>query len=286
MQCRHNQELGHLSLIVAAILSLGSASVLAEEIGQDKSDENKVAAEESSGFSDIGGSLTAGYTTNTFNDYRRDRSLSWNLGLNTTYKKDYKLYASTGGYRSFDSNRGDFNTDTLVGLKYNSLLEFGEEGKVAVRGQFTIPTSEASRDDKLTTAFRLDLPVNFKLIGLDWSISPRVKKNFHRYKTQGGRSLTEWVYQLYSSVGYAWDDFYISASLLGGNTVSYQGTRRNSFDYSGSLSVSYDFTDEISASLSASNAGYYADTERGSLGDIDLFNEADSSYSFDVTYSF
>lgn len=171
-------------------------------------------------------------------------------------------------------------------MKYKSLFEFASSGNVALGGQFTIPTYEYSRKDNLITALRLDMPISFEYLGLNWGASPRIKKNFHKYETSGGRSLTEWTYSLSLWTSYSWSDYSTGLSVLGGETVSYQGTVRDQFNYSGSVYLSYNWTDKISTTISAANAGYYADTEKGTIGDIDFFDSANSSYNIDLTYQF
>lgn len=79
----------------------------------------------------------------------------------------------------------------------------------------TIPTSEASRDTELYTAFRLSVPVSFKMLGGNYSVSPRLRKNFYKYQTMNGRVLTEWVYSVSADGHYQFDKLTLGASLLG-----------------------------------------------------------------------
>ena len=281
---KNKNKLTYLCLVISTVLSCTAPSVFADEVTGNK---NKSGIEEKSpAFSDIAGYISVGYDTNAYTNHQQDRSLSWNLGVNTVYNDTFKLYASAGAYRSFDSNRGDFYTDTIVGVRLSSLFQFGRSGKVGLGGQFVIPTSEHSRDDKLTTAFRLDMPISIEYLGINFGMSPRIRKNFHRYKTGGNRSLTEWIYSLSFWTNYSWSDYSVGLSMLGGETVSYQGTVRDEYSYSGSVYLSYSWTDKVSTTISAANAGYYVEAERGSLGNIDFFDLTSSSYNFDVTYLF
>ncbi|WP_159738289.1 hypothetical protein [Vibrio atypicus] len=241
-----------------------------------------------SAWSNLGGSLSLSYDTNIYNpdDYRSERSLSWSGSLNYRFTDNITGYLSTGGYRAYENQTGDFATDSVIGASYSGLYEFGETGKIGASGQFTIPTSEASRKDELQTAFRLATPVSMKPWGVNVSITPRLRKNFHKYKTAGGRSLTEWTYSVSSSVSKSWDSLTLGISALGGNTISYQGTRRSSWTYGGSLFGSYSISKNWSASLSASTSGVYQDAERGTLGNIDLFDQDNASYRATVTFSF
>ncbi|KHT50094.1 hypothetical protein [Vibrio sinaloensis] len=251
-------------------------------------EENSEQQEEKPVWSDFGGSLSLSYDTNIYHpdDYRSVRSLSWSGSLNYTFSDNISAFMSSGGYRAYENETGDFATDSVIGASYSSLYEFGETGKIGANGQFTIPTSEASRKDELQTAFRLAIPVSMKPWGVNVSITPRLRKNFHKYKTAGGRSLTEWTYSVSSSVSKSWESLTLGISALGGNTISYQGTRRTSWTYGGSLFGSYRFTDNWSASLSASTSGVYQDAERGTLGNIDLFDQDNASYRATVTFSF
>lgn len=82
----------------------------------------------------------------------------------------------TGAYRALEDETGDFWNDSLIKLKRYSIYNFGESGTIDLSGQLTIPTSEASRDDDLQTALRIDLPVGFKVLEADISVSPRIRK--------------------------------------------------------------------------------------------------------------
>ncbi|KOO10792.1 hypothetical protein AKJ18_32430, partial [Vibrio xuii] len=99
------------------------------------------------------------------------------------------------------------------------------------------------------------------------------RKNFYKFKTMNGRVLTEWVYSLSVGANYQFDKLTLGASALGGNGMSYKGNRSKQFTYGASVFSSYQLADNWSASLSASTAGFYTDAERGTLGDIDLFDE-------------
>lgn len=236
----------------------------------------------------ISGSVTAGYVTNIYSkdDHRSIRTLSWGGTLNYKLSENIKAYLSSGGYRALEDEVGTYASDSVIGFSYSEVLGFGESGKVGVSGQFTIPTSETSRNDKLQTALRVAIPMSFTGWGIDFVISPRIRKNFHKYKTYGGKSLTEWTYSLSSKASYSWEKLTIGVSALGGNSMSYQGTRRDDFDYGGSLYSSYSFTDHWAFGLSASTSGAYSDAERGTLGNIDLFDADKASYKAEITFSF
>ncbi|PMH79651.1 hypothetical protein, partial [Vibrio cyclitrophicus] len=219
-------------------------------------------------------------------DYRANRSFSWNGLLKYSLSENIKTYISSGGYRALDDEVGTYATDSVIGLSYSKLYEFGESGKIGASGQFTIPTSETSRNDKLQTAFRLAVPISFEHWGVNFNISPRLRKNFHQYKTYGGKSLTEWTYSLFTGVSYSREQLTLGVDALVVNTTSYTGTRRDSFDYGGSIYGAYDFNDNWSFTLSAATSGAYADADRGTLGNIDLFDADKATYSADITFSF
>ena len=239
-------------------------------------------------WSDVGGSLSLSYDTNIYHpdDHRSVRSLSWSGSLNYKFNDDISGYISSGGYRAYENETGDFATDSVIGANYVSIYRFGETGNISLSGQLTIPTSETSRKDKLQTAIRLATSISLKAWGVNFSVTPRIRKNFHEYKTMGGKSLTEWTYSINSSAVKSWEDFTLGISALGGNTISYQGTRRSSWTYGGSLFGTYSFSDNWSASLSASTSGVYQDAERGTLGNIDLFDQDNASYRATITFSF
>ncbi|WP_104400762.1 hypothetical protein [Vibrio penaeicida] len=267
---------------------LASCNALADEQKEVKQEEvTNSAVQEEVVEAKYGGSLSLGYQTNIYHpdDYRSSRTLTWSASFSAT-EGDYSAFVSTGARRALEDKTGDFFTDSVIGLSHSSLTKFGDSGNVSISGQFTIPTSEASRKDQLNTAFRLALPVSYKISDVSFSLSPRVRKSFHKYKTIAGKSLAEWTYSISAGSSYSIGKFSLSASVLGGNTISYQGTRRSSFSYQGSLSGSYKATDNISLSLSASSSGVYADAERGTLGNIELFDSEKAVYAATAKISF
>ena len=271
--------------------TLFSMPLLAEET--NVADSSGIESTQNEGESScivckLSGSVYLSYDTNIYDkdDYRSVRNFSWGGDLNYAISKDIKAFFSAGGYRALEDEVGTYATDSVLGLQYSNLYRFGETGKIAVAGQFTIPTSEDSRNDELQTAFRLAVPVSFSLWSVDFSIAPRLKKNFHKYKTNGGRSLTEWTYSLFSVAEKSWDSFSLGITALGGNTISYQGTRRSSWQYEGALYGTYKFNKSWSLTLAASSTGFYQDAERGTLGNIDLLDQEKASYIASVAYSF
>ncbi|CCN34965.1 conserved hypothetical protein [Vibrio nigripulchritudo SO65] len=268
--------------------ALASFNAMAEEaVNSEQDDGAKSVAKEEVVETKYGGSLSLGYQTNIYHpdDHRSKRALNWNASFNATRDK-YSAFLSTGAYRSLEDKTGDFFTDSVIGLSYSNLAKFGETVNVSMSGQLTIPTSEHSRKQQLNTAFRLSVPVSFKVADVGFCVTPRVRKNFHQYKTIAGESLNEWIYSISACASYSIGDFSFNASLLGGNSISYQGTRRSSFTYAGNLSGSYKATDYLSLSLSASSSGVYTDAERGTLGNIDLFDSENATYVATATFSF
>ena len=289
----HNTIKWKVKPIAILLGTMFTLSVYAEEVNSvdninDKAESTQNENDASCITCNISGSVTAGYSTNIYNkdDYRAARSFSWDGTLKYTLSENTKAYISSGGYRALDDEVGTYATDSVIGLSHSKLYEFGESGKIGVSGQFTIPTSEASRNDKLQTAFRIAIPVSFEHWGVSFNISPRLRKNFHRYETYGGKSLTEWTYSLFTGASYSWEQLTLGVDALGGNTISYQGTRRDSVDYGGSIYGAYDFNDNWSFTLTAATSGAYADAERGTLGNIDLFDADKASYTADITFSF
>ncbi|KYN24926.1 hypothetical protein AUQ44_03595 [Vibrio cidicii] len=277
-----------LAVILAALFS---TSALADEDNTvDNSGAESTQTEESAScfVCNVSGAVSLSYDTNIYNkdDHRSVRNLSWSGDLSYKLSSNTKVYFSTGGYRAFEDETGTYATDSVLGLSYSNLYNFGETGKIGASGQFTIPTSESSEKDELQTAFRLSVPVTLTAWDINFSISPRLRKNFHKYKTAGGKSLTEWTYSLSTSASKSWESFSSGVSILGGNTISYQGTRRSSWSYGVSIWGAYSFSDNWSASLEAATSGAYQDAERGTLGNIDLFDQDKASYIATLTFSF
>ncbi|SON49080.1 hypothetical protein [Vibrio tapetis] len=278
----------HRSAALVILLLVNSCLYAEEQNVDENTASNKIKENTKCLDCKLGGMISGGYDTNIYNrnDHRSIRSLSWRLSLDYTFSSDYKAYFKTGGYRALEDKTGDYVTDSVIGMSRTQLFGFGESGKVGVSGQFTIPTSETSRKDSLNTAFRVAVPVSTKQWGINFSVTPRISKSFHEYKTAGEKSLTEWIYSLSLAAGYSWDDLSLGMSMLGGNSRSYQGTRRTDITYAGSIYGSYQVTNNIGISISASTSGFYTDAERGTLGNIDLFDPNSASYNVEISYSF
>lgn len=275
--------------LVLAIASSLSLSAFAEESTEQASTAELSTSDESCLLCNVGGSVGVYYSSNLYDqdDYRLDRSLSWNGSLNYKLSENTRLYITSGGYKAYDNKTGIFANDTVVGMNYSGLFSFGETGKVGLGGQFTIPTSETSRDTRLYTAFRIDLPISFKALGVNFSVQPRLRKNFYEYETINGRVLTEWQGTLSMAASYPLhDSLTIGGSLLGGNGMSYKGARAREFTYGGSLFASYSINDNWLVALSVASSGRYYDAQQGNLGNVDLFDAEKASYTVGTSYSF
>ncbi|MGF1767538.1 hypothetical protein L4D06_09140 [Enterovibrio makurazakiensis] len=235
-----------------------------------------------------GGNAVAYYSQNGFDkdDYRSIRSLNWSAKGTYKISELYLAYLTSGGYRAYEDETGDFFTDTALGLSRSSLVEFGETGKVGAQIQLTLPTSEFSRKNDLQSGVRLATSVTANALGIDFYLSPRYRKNFHEYKTTvNGKVLTEHIVSVVGNVGYGLGDAYFEGTVIGGTSWTYQGSRRD-WTYVGEIKASYPLTENLSAALSASNSGVYYDAERGTLGNIDLFDEKEATYTASLTFSF
>ncbi len=257
-----------------------------EEAKQEEVKQESVVKDDESETT-YGGSFSLGYRTNIYHpdDYRSSRSLSWSASFRAKQDK-FTASISTGAYRSLEDKTGDFFTDSSIGLSYSSLAKFGETGNVSMSGRLTIPNSESSRKQQLITAVQLSVPVRFKVAKVGISVSPRIRKNFHKYKTIAGRSLSEWVYSISTSANISSGDFSFGTSIYGSNSQSYQGTRRTSINYGGSVYGSYRVADYLSISVSASSGGVYKNAEQGTSNNIDLFNSEKANYVATATFSF
>ncbi|HAS8175290.1 TPA: hypothetical protein I7671_05520 [Vibrio vulnificus] len=288
MQHTTKWKITPLAILLGALFS---SSIYAEENSQTNGESNTESTSEAQSsciWCNVGGSASLAYDSNLYdtNDYRSVRNFSWNGTLNYKLSDKTGLYFSTGGYRALEDKVGTYATDSVFGASYSNIYEFGETGKIGLSGQLTIPTSEISRDTKLYTAIRISTPIRFQMLGGNYSVTPRVRKNFYKYETMNGRVLTEWVYSISVGGSYSFDDLTIGASALGGNGMSYKGTRSRQFTYGASAYASYGITDNWSTSFTVSTAGFYSDAERGTLGNIDLFDTDKATYIAQLTFSF
>lgn len=281
-KCRVNP----ISFLVVSLFSAAAVSAGGEATNQNS--DLTLNEDQQCLICQLSGSASLAYDSNLYDkdDYRSVRNLSWNGTLNYPVSEQLRAYITGGGYRVFQDKTGTYVTDTVVGLNYFNLFTFGETGRLGLGGQLTIPTSETSRDTELYTAFRLSMPVSFKMLGGHYSVSPRLRKNFYKYQTMNGRVLTEWVYSVSADVNYQFDKLTLGMSLLGGNGTSYKGNRSREFTYAASVYSNYQISDSWSASFTVSSAGFYSDAERGTLGNLDLFDTDKASYIAQLTYSF
>ena len=236
-----------------------------------------------------GGSLSLGYDSNFFqeSDYRSNRAVSFHGSLYLSFWDNYSLYANSGGYRTLQYAEAYYSTDTVIGLSRSSLFTFGESGKIGMSGQFSIPTSEFSQDSHLNTAFRVQTPISFKLLDINMTVAPRVRKNFHQYTTSPtGTVNISWGLSLLLSANYSYDGAFFFASALGGTSINYNGRWADGYSYGGSFGAGYKVLEDLSISLTFASSGVYTDAAQGTLGSFDIFDEAKATYSLGMTYSF
>lgn len=204
----HNIKRCRVNPISFLVVSLFSATtVFAEGETTNPNSDLTLNEDQPCLICQLSGSASLAYDSNLYDkdDYRSVRNLSWNGTLNYPVSEQLRAFITGGGYRVFQDKTGTYVTDTVVGLNYSNLFTFGETGRLGLGGQLTIPTSEASRDTELYTAFRLSVPVSFKMLGGNYSVSPRLRKNFYKYQTMNGRVLTEWVYSVSADGHYQFD---------------------------------------------------------------------------------
>ncbi|MDO6707834.1 hypothetical protein [Photobacterium sp. 1_MG-2023] len=205
--------------------------------------------------------------------------------MSARVSEDHLFYLSGGGYQQLEDKTGTYLTDTVLGYTQPELFNIGDNTASSLNLQFTVPTSETSQKQELITALRLTVPLSYRDGNWSASVAPRLRKNLHQYTTAGGKALTSWISSLHLSSSYSFYDFTLSGSLLGGTSWSYEGTRRN-WDYGGSAALSYQAMKNLAASLSVSTSGVYYDAERGTLGNIDLFDERKATYTMSLIFSF
>lgn len=158
---------------------------------------------------------------------------------------------------------------------------------MSISGQFSIPTSQASQDSFLNTAFRIQTPFTFKLADVGFLIAPRVRKNFHQYTTSpSGNVNISWGLSLLLGANYNYGDAFFSVSALGGTSINYNGRWADGYSYGGNVSAGYNLLEDLSISLTLASSGVYTDAAQGTLGSFDLFDEAKATYSLGMTYSF
>lgn len=270
---------------------IGCTLVLVHPVSAEETKEKgpEVTSETEESTSSWGGSLSLGYDSNFFqaSDHRSNRALSFHGSLFMNFLDNYSLYTNSGGYRTLQNAESFYSTDTVVGLSHSSLLTFGDTGNVSISGQFSIPTSQASQDSYLNTAFRVQTPVSFKLADVGITIAPRIRKNFHQYTTSpSGNVNASWGVSLLVAANYHFGDAFVSASALGGTSINYNGRWDDGYSYGGSLSTGYNLRDDLSISLTLASSGVYADAAQGTLGSFDIFDETKATYSLGMTYSF
>lgn len=278
-----------LSRFIGCTLML-TQPAFAEE-AEDSTTEEETAEEiiTDNSITSWGGSLSLGYDSNFFqaSDHRSSRALSFHGSLYFSFWDNYSLYTNSGGYRTLQDAESFYSTDTVVGISHSSLLTFGDTGNVSISGQFSIPTSQASQDSFLNTAFRVQTPVSFKLADVGITLAPRIRKNFHQFTTSpSGNVNASWGLSLLIAANYSFGDAFVSASALGGTSINYNGRWADGYSYGGSLRTGYNLRDDLSISLTLASSGVYADAAQGTLGSFDIFDETKATYSLGMTYSF
>lgn len=198
--------------------------------------------------------------------------------------------ASTAISHSSDLNYTEYTGFGDVSLSIGRRgMPLGEMMTWAPNFSGTFPTSKNSQiHQNLLFAGGASLSISMKPdvlpAGLSLGFGIGLTRLVHQYEeSTTGRVNTQWSSRQSVSIGYSLGRFSLSGQVGHRNTISYQGTLRESFDHSQDLS--YQASNNLSVSVGHSLAGSVY-RPNGQDTNLSLINEQDSTVygSLTVTY--
>ena len=179
--------------------------------------------------------------------------------------------------------------DTKVMLTFGS-FKLTEKLTFSPGTSFVLPTSEDSkRRDELNLGWEVINPhFSYKLTDrLSFTYLPRVKANFHEYKTNRVNKVNT-QYQLVSFYILALDitdKWYSETGLVYVNSWSYMGTEKDP-QYQTYLETGYEILDKTNFIIGALTGGTHYNVEYGKDSDIELYDEGKTTYYGKFSRSF
>lgn len=184
------------------------------------------------------------------------------------------------------SHSSDLNNDEYTGF---GDLSLGASRRPVTMGSalvwvpaiaLVVPTSKHSQVYQnllFATGGTISMSVRPELLKENLSVGfgVGVTRLVHQYEENSlGGINTEWSSRQFASVGYTFGRFSISAQLMHRNSLSYQGTMRESFDHTEDLS--YQASDNLSLSVGHSLSGSVF-RPNGQDSNLAFVNENDST---------
>jgi hypothetical protein len=168
-------------------------------------------------------------------------------------------------------------------------IKFGEKLTYTPSVTTVIPTSEKSkRNEELIVGLEVNTSLSYALNdSLSFSYNPRVGKNFHEYETSR-TNKTNTSYKLVQFAGLSYDitdKYSAGTTLIQSNTWSYKGTRRNP-SYLFITSLGYQAMKDLSLSIGTLQGGSLVQRENGPDGNIEIYDENETTYYGNFSLSF
>ncbi|MCE2593500.1 hypothetical protein K6Y31_01550 [Motilimonas cestriensis] len=246
---------------------------------------------ESSVFDRISGSIAVDYSRNAYDSdsYKARRSTGISYGLSYTTENDIALGVNGRTQYSYDQEIGWFPQDYWLSISKSNLYQPTEWLTIGGDIRAAIPVSEYSDKTKLNTAvrgavtFAVDLSAWAE--GLSFTFQPRLLKNFHQYKTAGGRNLVEYDAGAYYGLAYDYQDWTFSASAINNHTWTYKGNY-NHPSISHQEYIGYQVTSKVSLGVGHTNSVSFFDPSRGPSPVSRLLDYKHSTFYALAVYSF
>ena len=271
----------YLHLLPSLLCGAFSASALA----------NAPAPAEKTFVDRLSGDITVDYSRNAYksSSYNAQRSTGLNLRLNYTTDNNVTLTATGRTQYSYDKEIGWFPQDYWFSATKADIYKPTDWLNIGGDIRAALPLSELSDKTKLQTAVRGALIFGFDLSswleGLRFTYQPRALKNFHEYKTAGGRNLVEYDLSSYYELLYLYDKWFFLASATNNHSWTYKGN----YNHPGLTHlehIGYSITDKISIGAGHTNSISFFDPNQGPSPINHLLDYKHSTFYVLTTYKF
>lgn len=239
----------------------------------------------------ISGEFSITTNTNTEDFGSEDKTYSSDFRLISGYQVNENFRVST--WIEFEK---DLSRDYKEKLKDSKIMfglkkyTFFDDKLIFAPGVNTvIPTSKASKvKDEMYGAIELNPTLVAKLTNsLTFTYLPRVKRSFHKYKTnRTNRTNTQYSLIQFFVLNYAISDkWYVEPALIYVSSTSYSGRRKDD-QYLMVLETGYSVKKDIALIMGTETSGAIFDREFGPDETIEVFDKDKSSIYGKVSFTF
>ncbi|MCP4321573.1 MAG: hypothetical protein GY951_03705 [Psychromonas sp.] len=268
------------------VLPVMASCVLSSTLyAQEESNENDQLVDH------LFGGVSIDYSRNAFKDssYKANRSAGMNLRLGYKNDNNLRMMLSGGASYRLDGEEGLFTNDYWFSVGKSDIFQPTSWLTIGADGRIALPISEFSRKTELNTAIRGAVSFNFNLEnslkGLRFTFQPRLKANFHEYKTAGNVNLTQYSASTLYALNYGYEKWSFGITAINTHNWTYKGTYKTP-NLTHIEHIGYQISDNWNVGIGHTNSTNFFDPDRGPSPESQIFDVKSSTFYGTLIYSF